>query len=83
MVLAPPSKLTTEEETKLAPFTVKVNPKAPTVLEVGEISVVVGIGLLTVKVCALEVPPPGVGLVTVISKVPAAVKSEVRMAAVT
>lgn len=65
------------------PLTVRVKPVSPIVLEVGEISVVVGTGLLTVKVCALDVPPPGVGFVTVISKVPAVVRSPVKMAAVT
>jgi len=47
--------------------------------------VVVGTGLsgtLTVNVWAFEVPPPGVGLKTVMSKVPAVVRSEVRMVAV-
>ena len=83
MVLDEPEKFTTELEIKLVPLTVRVKPVSPAVLEVGDILVVVGTGLPTVKVCALDVPPPGVGFVTVISKVPAVVKSPVSMAAVT
>ena len=64
------------------PFTVIVNCESPTVLEVGEIEVVVGVRLFTVNVCALDVPPPGVGLKTVIEKVPAVVRSETGMVAV-
>lgn len=75
--------MTVEEEIKFVPLTVKVNPVSPTVFDVGEIEVVVGTGLPTVKTCAFDVPPPGVGLVTVMLKVPPVVKSEVRMAAVT
>jgi len=77
---------TTELEIKLVPLTVRVNPESPTFLEVGSIEVVVGTGLsgtLTVNVWAFEVPPPGVGLKTVMSKVPAVVRSEVRIVAVT
>ena len=63
-------------------MTVRVNPVSPTVFDVGEIEVVVGIGLPTANVWALDVPPPGAGFVTVILKVPPVVKSEVRIAAV-
>jgi len=45
--------------------------------------VVVGTRLLTVNVCALEVPPPGAGFVTVMLDVPAVVKSLAGMEAVT
>ena len=38
---------------------------------------------LTVKVTALEVPPPGVGFVTVTAGVPTLATSVARMAAVT
>ena len=44
---AEPAKFTTEPATKFVPFTVKVKPASPTVLFVGEIDVVVGIGLPT------------------------------------
>ncbi len=65
------------------PLTVRVNVESPIFLDVGEMLVVVGTGLLTVKVCAFEVPPPGVGLKTVTPNVPAVVKSDEGMEAVT
>ena len=43
---------------------------------------VVGTGLFTVRTWALDVPPPGVPLVTVILKVPLVVRSDARMEAV-
>ena len=57
----------------------------PAVAEEGLRLVVVGTGLsgtLIVKVCALEVPPPGVGLKTVTLAVPAAAMSAARIEAV-
>ena len=68
---AEPLKLTVEEATKLVPLTVKVNDVPPAVTGVGEIDVVVGTGLLMVKVWADEVPPPGAGVTTVTDAVPA------------
>jgi len=53
-----------ELETKLVPMSVIVTP-VPTVVLVGLMDVSVGTGLLTLKVCADVVPPPGAGLVTV------------------
>ena len=82
VVLFKPSKRTTELETKFVPLTVIVNSASPAVFEVGDIEVVVGTGLLTVKVWAFEVPPPGVGLKTVILNVPAVVRSLVKIVAV-
>ena len=82
MLLAEPLKLTAEFETKFVPLTVRVNPASPTVFEVGFMEVVVGTGLLIVKVCELEVPPPGVGLVTVTLAVPAVAMSEAVIVAV-
>ncbi len=70
-------------ETKLVPFTVRVNWASPTVLEVGLMLVVVGTGLLTVNTCAFESPPPGVGLFATTLYVPGVAMSEARMAAVT
>jgi len=72
-----PLKRTVDPETKLVPLTVSVKIASPAFLDVGEILVVAGTGLLTVNTCALEVPPPGVGFVTVMLKVPAEVRSEV------
>jgi hypothetical protein len=71
VVRGEPFQLTTEVETKLVPFTVKVNWELPAVVEVGLIEVVVGTGLLMVNVCGFEVPPPGAGFTTVTDAVPA------------
>jgi hypothetical protein len=70
VVRAEPLKFTTDVETKLVPFTVSVNAASPTFLLAGATLVVVGSKLFTVKVCPLDVPPPGVGLVTVMLNVP-------------
>lgn len=67
--LAP--KLTNEVETKPVPFTVRVKAAPPALALVGEMVVIVGAGLFTVKLTGLEVPPPGAGLVTVTLKLPA------------
>jgi hypothetical protein len=63
-------KRTTEVVTKFDPFTVKTKVASPTVLLVGSMSVTAGTRLLTVKLTAEEVPPAGVGLNTVIGKLP-------------
>lgn len=67
-----PLKFTFDPFTKLAPFTVSVNPEPPSAALAGEIVVIDGAGLLTVKLCAPVVPPPGVGFVTVTFREPAA-----------
>jgi hypothetical protein len=82
VVLADPLKLTAELATKFVPFTVIVNPVEPSITDVGEILVVVGTGLVIVSVCAFDVPPPGVGLKTVIDVVPAVAISESNIVAV-
>jgi hypothetical protein len=71
VVRAEPFQLTVEVETKLVPFTVKVNEPLPAVVEVGLIEVMVGTGLLMLKVTAFDVPPPGAGFTTVTDAVPA------------
>ena len=74
MVLSAPFHRTLDPETKLEPVTVRVKAGPPAVPELGEVEVRVGTGLLTavmVKVCAPDVPPPGVGLKTVTVAVPA------------
>lgn len=71
VVLEEPLILTTEAETKLVPLTVRIKPDPPTRVDVGEIDVVAGIGLLVVKTCEFEVPPPRAGLNTVTVEVPA------------
>src|SRR5439155_24780018 len=70
VVSAVPFQFTVEVETKFVPFTVKVNCAPPAVAQVGLIEVVVGTGLLIVKVCAFDVPPPGAGFTTVTDAVP-------------
>lgn len=69
--------------TKLEPLMVRVKAAPPAVALVGENDVIVGTGLLTVKLLVIEVPPPGAGLVTVTPKVPAVAMSAAVIAAVT
>jgi hypothetical protein len=71
MARAVPFQLTVEVETKFVPFTVKVNCAPPAAAQVGLSEVIVGTGLLMVKVCAFDVPPPGAGFTTVTEAVPA------------
>ncbi len=78
------SKFIRELLTRLFPVTVVVKPTFPEVALEGERLLVVGNGLLTVKVNAdVDVPPPGVGFVTVTGIVPAVAISDAAMAAVT
>ena len=70
--LATPFKRTTVPTMKPAPLTVRVKPTSPARAEGGLSEMMLGV---TVKVTAVEVPPPGAGLTTVIGKLPEAVKS--------
>ena len=70
IVSGTPLKSTVEEALKLVPLTVSVKDDPPAVVEVGLIDDKVGTGLLTVSVCAFEVPPPGAGFTTVMKSVP-------------
>jgi hypothetical protein len=54
-----------------------VNDAAPAVATLGESEMIVGLGLLTVNVSDVEVPPQGPGLVTAARTVPALATSEV------
>jgi hypothetical protein len=54
----------------LVPFTVSVNAAPPVVALAGDIEVIVGTGLFIGSVSAPDVPPPGLGLVTVMFTVP-------------
>jgi hypothetical protein len=65
VVRSEPPQRTTEFETKCVPLTVKLKSGPPADVLVGEMPVSVGARLVMVKVCGLEVPPPGVGLNTV------------------
>jgi hypothetical protein len=60
-----PLKLTVEFVTNPVPFTVRVKATPPAVVLDGERVVMVGKGLFTMKLTAFDVPPPGVGFVTV------------------
>ncbi len=76
--------MTTELLTKFEPLTVKVNTAPPAVALEGERLLVVGTGLLTVKISAgVEVPPPGLGFVTVTGMLPAVAISEAAILALT
>ena len=75
VVRLPPFQRTTDELLKFVPVAVSVNAALPATTLVGEIELSVGAGLLIVNVEAPEVPPPGVGLKTVIEAVPAVAMS--------
>jgi hypothetical protein len=82
VVRSAPFQRTFEPLTKLAPATVRVKAGPPTVALDGDSDVSVGDGFPIENVRAAEVPPPGVGLFTVIDAEPAAVMSAAVMAAV-
>jgi hypothetical protein len=88
VALALPFHWTTEFETKLLPLITNVNPALPDGTVAGEIVVTDGIGLtpvpvgaVTVKIAALDVPPPGAGLNTVTWALPSDAISESRITA--
>ena len=60
-----PFQRTVEVETKFVPVTVRVNAAPPAVAPGGESELAFGDGLLTVNVRAHDLPPPGVGFITV------------------
>ena len=70
-----PEISTTEVFLKFVPVTVRVKAAAPAFLLVGLMLVSVGTGLLIVRSTAFEVPPPGVGLKTVMGNIAATVWS--------
>jgi hypothetical protein len=70
-----PFHWTTEVLMKFVPVTVRVKAGPPAAADVGLRAVVVGTGLLIVKVRAPDVPPPGVGLKTFTEAVPAVAMS--------
>jgi len=83
VVLIIPLNLTTEFELKLLPNKVIVKPPLPANVNEGEMVFKAGKGLVpvTVSTWVLEVPPPGVGLWTVMLKVPGVLISEALMVA--
>jgi hypothetical protein len=82
VVRAVPPHCTMEPWTKFVPVTVKVKAISPGVAREGERELSPGVGLLMVKVNALEVPPPGAELNTVTCAVPADATSLAEMEAV-
>jgi hypothetical protein len=75
VVSAVPFQFTAAPVTKPVPVAVNVKAAPPTVVLVGDSDVSVGTALLMPNVVVPEVPPPGVGLVTVILADPALTKS--------
>ena len=76
---------TCEVETNCVPVTVRVRAGLPARAVNGERELIVGTGfggVLIVKLSALDVPPPGMGLCTVILAVPAVVRSDAGICAV-
>jgi hypothetical protein len=77
-----PLKLTVEVLKKPVPLMVRVCAPEPATTGFGEREVITGAGLFTVKFTALDVPPPGVGFVTVTGNVPAVATSALVRASV-
>jgi hypothetical protein len=80
-----PFQRTAEFATKFRPFSNKLKACSPSGAQEGltKLSVGTGLGaLVMVKVIALEVPPPGAGLVTVTAGVPVEAMAAAGMAAV-
>jgi len=80
-----PFQRTTEPATKLEPDTHKLKAGAPTGAPLGSRELILGtrfIAVVMVKFMALEMPPPGAGLVTVTAGVPADAMAAAGIAAV-
>lgn len=73
---APPFQFAVAPETKYCPVTVTVVVASPINASFGESDVTTGTRLRTTKLCPLDVPPPGVGLNTVIVDVPTVIRSD-------
>jgi len=78
---AAPFHCTTDDAAKLLPLTVSVKAGPPALALLGASELSVGAGLPSVKIWAAEVPPPGAGVITVTSAVPAATRSPASIAA--
>ena len=77
-----PFQRTTELLTKFVPVMTRVNPPLPATVVAGLMLLIVGNGLVMVKVAVLDVPPLGAGLKTVTFAVPAVATSLAGIAAV-
>ncbi len=73
-MIGAPFHWTWDPLTKFVPTRFSVRALLPAVADVGEMLIKVGAGLFTVKVCPVEVPPPGLGVKTVTVAVPALVR---------
>ena len=78
-----PFHLTTAPDTKFVPVTVKVSAPLFCAAAVGERALTIGTGLtpVTVKLSAVETPPPGPGWKTVTGTTPTVAKSAARICA--
>jgi len=76
VVSSKPPKSICDEATKPVPVTVTVNEPLPSGSVEGEMALITGDGLVTAKVAAELVPPPGAGLVTVTDTGPATTGSD-------
>ncbi len=76
VVSAVPFHITTDEDTKPEPFTVRVVAEVPAARDVGEVEDTTGAGFTTAKALADELPPPGLGFVTVTCPLPVDVTSD-------
>jgi hypothetical protein len=81
VVRAAPFHCTVDADMKFDPVTINVNAGSPANAELGIKDPITGAGLLTVKVNAEVVPPPGVGLNTVTMFVPPVATSAAVIAA--
>ena len=80
-----PLKFTTEVEIKFVPFTINENATPPAVAALGTSELIVGTGFgaaLTLKLTEFDVPPPGVGFVTLTAGVPTVATSVARIDAI-
>ncbi len=75
VVSAAPFQLSTVALTKFVPVAVSVNVAPPALALAGDRAVIVGTGSLIGNAQAPEVPPPGVGFVTVTLAEPALLRS--------
>jgi hypothetical protein len=81
--LLTPPKFTCAPVMKFVPLMVNVNAVEPAAILVGDKELITGTGLFTWNVTLfVDVPPPGVGSVTVTRREPAAAISLARIAAV-
>jgi hypothetical protein len=77
-----PFHCTCDEAINPLPLMVRGKAAEPAAAVAGVMEAIAGVGLLTLNVAAAELPPPGVGFITVTEALPAVAKSAVVIAAV-